>query len=256
MEAFALALGKISNTGNFQQIGNSIAQLLAQTNEGPEKVEALADALGKLGLSTRGGVEGLTEISNSIARFTAGMALSSTKVVGYAATFAKSFQPEQARMAAAQFGAMLQTIDKQARDGGDGLKDLAGRLGMTYEEMRKLGQAHPDEVFQKLLQVTNAIKSSGGNPADFLKQFGLGDGRALQQIEALSEHYRDLQKNIDDAQNATGGADAFNKEKLTDYDNAVRELSNAWKELKEQFGGAFTDVAIEGFKAATLAIKG
>jgi hypothetical protein len=244
IEQFAVSLGKISSGSNFQEIGNAVAQLIARTNEGPEKVEALADALGKLGLSARGGVTNLAEISNQIARFTAGMNISSQTIVGYAATFNKL-----------QLGSMLQNISKEARDGGEGLKDLASRLGMTYEAMRKLGAEHPDEVFQKILQVTDAIKGGGGNPADFLKQFGLGDGRALQQIEAMAEHFHDLQQNIKAAQNAAGGADAFNAEQLTPYDVAVRELSNAWKELKEAFGADFTGTAITAFTALTGVIK-
>ena len=196
IESFATALGKITDGSNFQQIGNAVAQLLAQTNEGPEKIEGLADALGALGIKARTGVAGLTEISTQIARFTAGMNMSSQTIVGYAATFEKMFGGEMARAGAAQFGMVLQNISKQAREGGDGLQDLAQRLGTTYEAMRKLGEEHPDQVFQRILQITNQIKSQGGNPADFLKQFGLGDGRALQEMEQMGAKYQELQKNI------------------------------------------------------------
>ena len=121
--------------------------------------------------------------------------------------------------------------------------------------MRKFATKHPDEVFQKILQVTNAIKGGGGNPADFLKQFGVGDGRQLQMLEAMAEKFQDLQKNIHDAQNASGGADAFNNKALTDYDKIVNQLGADWEELKVAFGQAFGPEVIKGLETLKTAIS-
>ena len=130
IEGFADAVSKITNGSNMGQVADGISKILSSTDEGIEGTKKLADALGALGLKARGGVEGLTQMTQHAGGHDCrAWDHVSEKMVGYAATFEKlGGRPTMAIM---QFGMTLQAIEKQARDGGDGLKDLAERVGMS-----------------------------------------------------------------------------------------------------------------------------
>ena len=103
-------------------------------------------------------------------------------------------------------------------------------------------------MYNKILLVVAKMKEQGSDPGAFLAGFGIQGGRAIQQIEMLSQKYAELQKNLDTAQNATGGADAFNATQMDEFKRATNELSTAWEELKTQVGGDLVGPVTIAFK--------
>ena len=149
---FAEAVSKVAKGDS--GIASEISNILSSTGEGIVGVTALTSAIKVFGATARGGSDGIVQMTQTLLNFTAGMEISSTQLAAYAATFDKTFGADTARRAAAQFAMILQTIEHQAREGGQGLRDLAERFGMIgYAEMQKLGQSHPDQVFNRILQV-------------------------------------------------------------------------------------------------------
>ena len=129
---------------------------------------------------------------------------------------------------------------------GVGLKDLAERTGMTADQMTKLAEQHPDQVYEKMLEVVAKIKQGGGDPGAFLKEFGVQSGRSMQQIEALASKVDLLKKNIATSENPAGGANKFAEDMKNDFDKAVNEMTTAWTELKEQLGKDILPAATAG----------
>jgi hypothetical protein len=251
IKAFAVAVGQIATGGSLESIGQGVQQILSASGEGAGGATKLADALGVLGEKTRGGVEGLTQMTGMMASMTAGMGISSEKLAQYAAAFDKI--GGRPMMQVMQFNMILQQIEKQARDSGDGLKSLAERTGMTIDQMQKLAQQHPDEVYNKMLEVVSKIKEQGGDPGVFLKGFGIAAGREMQQIEALASKYKELQ--AIQSQDTTGGAAKYQKDNANELDLAITDLTKAWEKLKDAIGeDIFKDLATV-FEAAAAAIN-
>ena len=194
----------------------------------------LADTLGLLGEKTRGGVQGLAQMTGMLASMTAGMNVSSETLAAYAATFDKiGGRPMTQAM---QFNMVLQQIEKQARKSGVGLKDLAERTGMTADQMTKLAQQHPDQVYEKMLEVVAKIKQGGGDPRRVPERVrhrrwpaGAADRGARLEGRPAEEEHRDV-KEPD-----RRGEQAYAEDMKNDFDKAVNEMTTAWTELKEQF---------------------
>ena len=125
---------------------------------------------------------------------------------------------------------------------------------MTADQMTKLAQQHPDQVYEKMLEVVAKIKQGGGDPGAFLKEFGISAGRQEQQIEALASKVDLLKKNLATAENPTGGANKYAEDMKNDFDKAVNEMTTAWTELKEQLGQDIFPAAITGAKMLAGAI--
>ena len=252
IKKFAVAVGQISNQADFEAIGRGIEQILSASNEGAAGAVKLADALGTFGPKAREGTAGLTQMTAMLASFTAGMGISSEKLVAYAAAFDQiGGRPERQIM---QFNMMLQNIEKQARGSGEGLRSLAERTNSTVDAMRKLAEQHPDEVYNKILQVVSQIKTQGGDPSVFLKNFGIQAGHEMQQVEALASKYKELQTAL--STDTAGGA-AKNQAKLyDDYSRAVTDLGKAWDSLKEEVGGDIVGPLTAAFKELTAVLQG
>jgi hypothetical protein len=254
MKQFAEAVRLVTTDQDYKQVGDGIAQVMRATQEGVEGTKKFTDALAAMAKGSREGVDGLVQMTQMITARTQGLNMDSETTLAYAKTLESL--GGQPRMSVMMLSMALLKVHEDGVKGGEAMDSLAERVGTSSEKMRALAASHPEEAFDKILQVVAKMRSEGTDPTKFLQGLGLGMGRELSTIEGLADRYQKLQANKSQAQGATDAdAQRLHESLTTPFTEATHELETAWDQLKEDFGADITGPVAGGFKALASIIE-
>lgn len=239
--AFTEEVGKLGAVADIsgQDAATAIARLLKITGEGPGVVKNFVAALVQLGNDTAANEGQIMHLASEIARATAGMGLAGHEILAIAASLGELDQ--RAELSGNAMQRILKTLNDLALEGGPVLAELAGKVGMSAEEMSRAIQENPVQALKLFVQALINTQKETGSYTRLLKDLHLNQDETRKIMAPLTVAFAGFNKNL--ATGAKAWADGTAAQ--TEYNRASEALSKALVNaqnrvtlLAETLGGA------------------
>lgn len=246
MDQLAISTNLVGEEG-----ADSFGRLINALDIGSDEFQELASQIVAVGNNAATNEALITRFATRIANATREANFSNEIVVALAGSMAEL--GIQAESGGTQVGRVTRDLRTFASEGGPELQILADTIGLTAEEIQRLGEEDPGTLFTEFLRGLNSVSTGAGEATQTLIALGLNNERILQTIPPLAIGYENFAEQLalttEQAREANAvsieAARAFAAQN-TVVDRFLNTVRNAGAVLSESFSDEYIRTLEDG----------